>query len=246
MPEDFIKTEILEPPPIDKLAMALSKAQAVIEGASKDTDKYADLGACWAACRKPLSDNGLAIIQIPHTRSSGRTVTVKNKDGKDEEHELVTVTVKTILTHSSGQSVEGELSVLNLNVNNPSQGIGSCITYLRRYALCSFVGVSPEDDDGNSAGGGKPAPRQQPSRQASTPPHRPKASPPPPAKDAPQPPKQGPSEPQLKRLFALLGKSAWGEEDLKKVITNLGLQSSRELSQKQYKEICDAIVKDTP
>jgi hypothetical protein len=60
------------------------------------------------------------------------------------------------------------------------------------------------------------------------------------------PERQGPSDAQLKRLFALLGKSAWGEDDLKKVISELGLQSSRDLSQKQYQQICDAIVKDTP
>lgn len=34
---------------------------------------------------------------------------------------------------------------------NTPQGIGSCITYARRYALASMVGVAPEDDDGNAA-----------------------------------------------------------------------------------------------
>jgi hypothetical protein len=125
--------------------MALSKAQAAIQGAHKDTanpffkSKYADLGACWDACRKPLADNGLSIIQIPRTESFGATVIVK-----------------TILAHSSGQYVEGELTVQNQNKSNPSQGIGSCITYLRRYALCAFVGIAPEDDDGNGASDSTP------------------------------------------------------------------------------------------
>ncbi len=34
------------------------------------------------------------------------------------------------------------------------QGIGSCITYGRRYGLSAMVGIAPEDDDGNLASGG--------------------------------------------------------------------------------------------
>ena len=54
---------------IAALAAALSKAQASITGALKDSanpffkSKYADLASCWDACRKPLTDNGLAVIQ---------------------------------------------------------------------------------------------------------------------------------------------------------------------------------------
>ncbi len=33
------------------------------------------------------------------------------------------------------------------------QAIGSVVTYLRRYALQSMVGVAPEDDDGEAAQG---------------------------------------------------------------------------------------------
>jgi len=32
-----------------------------------------------------------------------------------------------------------------------AQGGGNCVTYARRYALASFIGVCPEDDDGNAA-----------------------------------------------------------------------------------------------
>jgi len=32
-----------------------------------------------------------------------------------------------------------------------AQGGGSCVSYARRYALAAFVGVCPEDDDGNAA-----------------------------------------------------------------------------------------------
>mgnify|MGYP003672586164 CR=1 FL=1 len=54
---------------IGALAAALSKAQADITGALKDSSnpffksKYADLASCWDACRKQLAANNLAVIQ---------------------------------------------------------------------------------------------------------------------------------------------------------------------------------------
>ena len=49
---------------------ALAKAQAVMAGAKKDANnphyksKYADLASVWEACRKALTDNGIAVIQM--------------------------------------------------------------------------------------------------------------------------------------------------------------------------------------
>lgn len=127
---------------INELAAALSKAQAVVEGAKKDSEnpafkqggkvnKYADLGSVWDACRAALTDNGLGIVQAP-----GFTV-----DG--------VMHMTTMLTHSSGQWVRQEMSVPLSKVD--AQGAGSALTYMRRYALAAFVGVAPEDDDGNAA-----------------------------------------------------------------------------------------------
>ena len=54
---------------IDKLAVALSKAQAVMEAAAKNkrnphfNSMYADLASIIEAVRKPLTDNGLAFTQ---------------------------------------------------------------------------------------------------------------------------------------------------------------------------------------
>lgn len=118
---------------IKEIASALCKAQAVIEGAIKDKMNpafraaYADLGACWDACRDPLSTNGLSIIQLP-----------KADDGA--------VILETILMHTSGEYISEELRIPV--VKRDAQGYGSALTYARRYALCSFVGIAPEDDDG--------------------------------------------------------------------------------------------------
>jgi len=121
---------------INELATALAKAQGQIEGAKKDAanpffkSKYADLASVWDACRSALAVNGLAVIQSP------------SADG-------MRVSVDTLLTHGSGQWMAGTVSV-TAKEDTP-QAIGSAITYLRRYALQSFVGVAPEDDDGNAA-----------------------------------------------------------------------------------------------
>jgi hypothetical protein len=117
-------------------AAALAKAQGEISGASKDSlnphfkNKYADLAAVWDACREPLSKNGIAVIQPPCAQSA-------------------TVTVTTLLAHASGEWIESDLT-MTAQQNTP-QGIGSCITYARRYALSSMAGIAPEDDDGNAA-----------------------------------------------------------------------------------------------
>lgn len=61
------------------------------------------------------------------------------------------VGVKTIITYApTGEQATGEFT-MNLAKNDP-QGAGSAITYARRYAIVSILGLNVEDDDdGNSA-----------------------------------------------------------------------------------------------
>jgi len=123
---------------IAKLAEALAKAQGEIKGALKDSSNpffkssYADLASVWDACRGPLSANGLAVIQTTDNRENG-------------------LVVETTLAHSSGEWVGGSLYIRPMK--DDPQGVGSAITYARRYALAAMVGVAPEDDDGNAASG---------------------------------------------------------------------------------------------
>lgn len=125
---------------IAELATALSRAQGKITGALKDSSnpffktKYADLASVWDACREQLSANGLAVVQ-----------TLSN----DAEN----IVVITTLTHSSGQWMRGRLAVKP--VKSDPQGIGSAITYARRYALAAIVGVAQIDDDAEAAMGRK-------------------------------------------------------------------------------------------
>lgn len=123
---------------VDCLAVALAKAQAVIEGAIKDRanpafrSKYADLSAVWDAIREPLTKNGLSLVQMP--------------DIFEGEPVLV-----TRLLHESGEWLEGTYPLRP--VKEDPQGYGSAITYARRYAAMAVCGVCPEDDDGNAASG---------------------------------------------------------------------------------------------
>lgn len=122
---------------ITELAVALAKAQAMIEGAEKGKtnpafkSKYADLSSVWNACREALTTNGLSVVQAPGAMIENR------------------MTLTTVLLHSSGQWMRETLSIPLTKAD--AQGYGSATTYARRYALAAFVGVSPEDDDGNAA-----------------------------------------------------------------------------------------------
>lgn len=53
-------------------------------------------------------------------------------------------TVHTILLHESGESLSSSLS---LKGEQTPQGIGSCISYAKRYTLSGLLGLSTEDDD---------------------------------------------------------------------------------------------------
>ena len=58
--------------------------------------------------------------------------------------------LKTSIIHQSGESIEDTTPVYL--VKNDPQSHGSTTTYMRRYALCSALGiVADEDDDGNAA-----------------------------------------------------------------------------------------------
>lgn len=122
---------------IAKLATALAVVQGKLKHAKKDSanpffkSNYADLESVWEACRTLLAENGLAVMQFP---------------GQYEEG---TMSLTTILSHSSGEWISQEMS---LPVSKPdAQGSGSALTYMRRYALAAVVGVYQADDDGNAA-----------------------------------------------------------------------------------------------
>jgi hypothetical protein len=120
-------------PAINELAMALSKFQGSVEPIQKSKTakvgsysyNYADLADINLKIKKPLSENGLGIVQRFIRSDKGAML-------------------QTILTHSSGQWISSELP---LQVFEKVQQLGSEITYLRRYTLSSLLGIVTDDDD---------------------------------------------------------------------------------------------------
>ena len=186
--------EITKSESINELATALAKAQGEIKGAKKDAVNpyfkahYSDLSSTWEACREPLSKYGLSIIQLANTLEDG------------------TPAVDTILAHSSGQYICSRLAVRP--VKDDPQGVGSVLTYIRRYSLAAIVGVAPEDDDAEAA-----VNRTK------------EATPPvtniPPASHARKSTKPTYiTDEQISEIYDLAGKSKYTNEDIKKYMTD--------------------------
>jgi hypothetical protein len=134
---------------ITAIATALAKAQGEIEDATKTginpafRSKYADLAAVRAVIREPLAVNDLSVMQFPRTVAGG-------------------VEVETMILHKSGEYMSESLFMPVSK--NDAHGIGSGITYARRYGLMSLLCLAADDDDGNAAVEKGPAPAPKPEK----------------------------------------------------------------------------------
>jgi len=121
---------------IGKLAKAIALAQLEVENAIKDTkneffkSSYADLAAVLNVIRPVFSKHNIAIVQLPSFAAP-------------------IASVETMLIHESGEFISNVCS--SPVGKQDAQGIGSAITYLRRYSLAAFCGIAQEDDDGNGS-----------------------------------------------------------------------------------------------
>lgn len=95
---------------------------------------YADLNSVIDATLEPLANNGFMVIQPPSSPEA-------------DDHTYVI----TKLAHTSGEFIMCKLR-LYLSKSD-MQGLGSAITYARRYSLSSLVCGTQSDDDGNAASG---------------------------------------------------------------------------------------------
>jgi hypothetical protein len=123
-----------------ELFSALSKAQSEFKVAKFDKKAvygdYASLTSVRESCIEALTKHGLSMVQ-PVTFNGAH-------------YEMLTQ-----LNHSSGQYMRSTIRLI-LDKNN-MQGLGSAITYAKRYAWAAMVGiVSDSDDDGNTAVGRQP------------------------------------------------------------------------------------------
>lgn len=134
---------------LDMLAPALSRAQNQIRSIAHDSinpnfeSGFTSLQAVIKATLPVLESNQLAISQA--------------FDGGDDE----TINIETFLIHGSGQFIGSRLRIPARPIKRKNekeagpinaQSVGSAITYGRRYALVSLLGIATDkDDDGNSA-----------------------------------------------------------------------------------------------
>jgi hypothetical protein len=134
---------------IDELSKALVAAQGDLKPVEKGADnsyfksKYADLASVVKVVNPILKSHGLAVTQMPGVTEDGNDV------------------LTTRLIHESGQWQEATMRLIL--TKQDAQGLGSAITYARRYAYSAVLGIITEqDDDGNEAS--KPA--QQTTRRS--------------------------------------------------------------------------------
>lgn len=137
---------------MSELYTALAKFQAQSTTIPKTAQgygyKYTPLDKIWDYIRKPLSECGLSVVQIPVSDPSSPT----------------TIGVRTILAHSAGETIDGVCwaRVESKKGLSEAQCIGIAITYLRRYGLSAVLGLTT-DEDTDAA----PLPHGAPSYKAS-------------------------------------------------------------------------------
>ena len=91
---------------------------------------YADLSAVLEAIA-PIAEHGLWFRQVPVQIDGG-------------------VGIETFYVHESGVELSAGITPVPVNKND-AQGLGSAMTYGRRYGLMTAFGLSADDDDGNAA-----------------------------------------------------------------------------------------------
>lgn len=124
---------------IGKIAEALAKAQAQIQVATYDSNnphfknKYASYESLRKICISPLSSNGISLMhQMIYTPDFKRIM-------------------MTQISHTSGEWFRSYL-LMPCEKETP-QGVGSAITYAKRYSLSSFLALCQDEDndDGEKA-----------------------------------------------------------------------------------------------
>src|SRR5215218_6352249 len=129
---------------IGAIATALAKAQGELTNPEKSlvatirspfpreadrTFRYAPLSSGLDIVRKSLGRHEIATIQSTEI---------------DKEAGLLRLT--TVLAHSSGEWISSEWPVCQISDIASAQRMGAALTYARRYALFTLVGIAGEDD----------------------------------------------------------------------------------------------------
>lgn len=129
-------------PTIASLAKALVAAQAEFKAVPKDAtnphfrNTYSSLEAITESVRPILNRHKLAVVQ------GGSPIS-------DEAGAVTAVSVETMLLHESGEWISNAVT-MPLDKATP-QGVGSAVTYGRRYSLSALLAITTDDDDDGEA-----------------------------------------------------------------------------------------------
>lgn len=173
---------LMHSPTLACLAAAMVAAQKELKNPSKDAKgqvrgrsdyRYLSLASLIDDTRDVLNKHGIALTQHP------------NGDGN-------VARVTTMLLHESGEWLCSDAACGLMDAN--PQNLGSVISYLRRYAWQSVIGVCAEDDDDAQGVAATVPPRQATSQAVSAKPTGP----------APVPAKMSPTTP-TNRIAGELG-----------------------------------------
>jgi hypothetical protein len=131
-------------PSIGALAAALAKAQAELVNPEKSLlgeIAPAGSGGAQRVFRYAPLSSGLDIIRRVLGRHEIATV---QTTGIDDDAGLIHLT--TVLAHASGEWISSEWPVCSISETAAPHRLGAALTYARRYALFTLVGIAGEDD----------------------------------------------------------------------------------------------------
>jgi ERF superfamily len=129
---------------IGTIAAALAKAQAQLVNPEKSlvakirsdeasgserSFRYASLASGLDIVRKTLSQQEIATVQITSIDAAAGLVRLS-----------------TVLAHASGEWIASDWPVCGISETAAPHRMGAALTYARRYALFSLVGIAGEDD----------------------------------------------------------------------------------------------------
>ena len=129
---------------IGAIAAALAKAQAELTNPEKSliaTIRASNPGENDQTFRYAALSSGLDIVR---KALGGHEIATVQTTAIDKEAGLIRLT--TTLAHSSGEWLSSEWPVCAISETTAPRRMGAALTYARRYALFTLVGIAGEDD----------------------------------------------------------------------------------------------------
>lgn len=164
---------------------------------------YADLPTIIEATRQICVERGVAVIQMICPSAPG------------------TLSLETTLLHKSGQFITETLD-MPIGDRLTPQAYGSAVTYARRYAYASALGiVSDQDDDGNEAT----------SQSKAT------------TSDIPKSTTEKISEAQIRRMNAIAAEKNWTDGQYRQIINECGFATRADVTKAKYNWVISLLEK---